>query len=124
VTRELKDALILAMVPLVGAVIGLYALIKTHDTYWLGLLVWIAITFSLFEWGGLATAPWHTISFYTQRIRWLYWLLAALPIIAVPFLYAIHADWWVVVLFGGALGIYEVWWRHHIFHTFILRMPR
>jgi hypothetical protein len=122
--RLLRDALILALVPLVAAVIGFFALIQTHDAYWLGLLVWTAIAFSLFEWGGLTTAPWHTISKYAQIDHWLYWLLAALPIIVVPFLYAIHAGWLVAALFGVALGVYEVWWWHHIFHSIIPRLLR
>ena len=122
--RLLRDALILALVQLVGAVIGLYAWAKTGDGTWLGLFVWTTIAFSLFEWGGLTTAPWHTISKYAQGYRWLYWLLAALPIIVVPFLYVIHAGLLVVVLFGIALGIYEAWWHRHIWSSFIHRLRR
>jgi hypothetical protein len=119
----LRDALVLALVPIVAAAIGFVALIETHDAYWLGLLTWVAIVFSLFEWGGLTDAPWHTISFYAQAgDRWLYWLLALLPGIPIA-IAALYGNGLILVLLVFAAGVYEVWWRHHIFHSVIPRLP-
>ncbi len=119
--RELRDALVLALVPLVAAVIGFIALIETHDAFWLGALVWIAIAFSLFEWGGITTAPWHTISKYAQIYRWLYWVIAGLAVIPL----AISALYGGLVVFTLLLVteiIFQSWWRHHIFHSVIPRI--
>ena len=119
--RLLRDALILALVPLVGAGIGLFAWDKTHDGTWLGLLVWTAIAFSLFEWGGLTNAPWHTISKYAQVYRWLYWAIAALT--GIPLLIAaLYGNVLLLILFFIADLIFQIWWRHHIFHTIIPRL--
>ena len=119
--RLLRDAIILALVPLVGAAIGLFAWNETHDGTWLGLLVWTAIAFSLFEWGGLTNAPWHTISFYSQTERWLYWGIAGLVVIPL----AIAAFYGSILVFTVLLIaeiIFQAWWRHHIFHTIIPRL--
>jgi hypothetical protein len=119
--RYLRDALVLALVPLVGAAVGLYAWDKTHDGMWLGLLVWTAITFSLFEWGGITNAPWHTISKYAQVYRWLYWVISGLAV--VPLLVSVWYGGWIILLLLIATGIFQLWWRYHIFRSVIPRLP-
>jgi hypothetical protein len=120
--RYLRDALVLALVPVVAAAIGLFALAKTHDPYWLGLLVWVAIAFSLFEWGGITNAPWHTISKYAQVYRWLYWVIAELAVIPLA-LATLYGGWLPFSLVLIAELIFQLWWHHHIFHSTIPRLP-
>jgi hypothetical protein len=119
--RMLRDALILALVPLVAAGIGLFALIQTHDAYWLGLLVWVAITFSLFEWGGLTNAPWHTISKYAQIDRRLYWMIVALAVMPLA-ISALYGNWAIFMALVLPSVIFQFWWRYHIFDTVIPRL--
>lgn len=117
----LRDALVLAAVPLVAAAIGLFALIQTHNAWWLALLVESALLFSLWEWGGITSAPWHTISKYAQVYRWLYWVIAGLA--AIPLLLGLN---WGLAIFTALLiaeVIFQLWWRHHIFHSVIPRLP-
>jgi len=54
----------------------------------------LAIAFSLFEWGGLTIAPWHTISWYAQRHFAL--------------------DVFIAGLFGGGGIVGLAWWIHHM----------
>jgi hypothetical protein len=77
-SRTLRDALILALLPLA------------------------VIAFSLWEWGGITTAPWHTISFYAQEHRWLAIIILVLP--------------WATA------AIFSAWWIHHIWFAFIPRL--
>ncbi len=77
--RYLRDALILALIPLA------------------------VIAFSLFEWCGITSAPWHTISFYAQQYRWLQAVIAILPVVA--------------------LVIFEWWWLFHHLNLPIPRLP-
>ena len=120
--RLLRDALVLALVPLVTAAIGLFALIETHHIYWLLVLGWGGVIFSIFEWGGLTNAPWHTISFFSQEYKWLYWAIACLAV-APPVIAFSYGNWLIFILLVVAGCIFEVWWRHHIFHTEIPRLP-
>jgi hypothetical protein len=121
--RYIRDALILALVPLVTASIGLFALIETHNAYWLVVLGYGGITFSLFEWGGLTNAPWHTISFFSQEYKWLYWMLAILPILVGAVIIGLIANWYLTITMTIAMCVYEIWWHHHIFHSIIPRLP-
>lgn len=76
--RYLRDALILALIPLA------------------------TIAFSLWEWGGITNAPWHTISKYAQEHHWL-----AIVILILP---------WI------AAAVFSAWFVHHIWFTFIPRL--
>jgi hypothetical protein len=67
VSRELRDALILALIPLA------------------------AVAFSLFEWGGITNAPWSTISKYAQEDHRLAIALLILPWVAA----AVYSAWWI-----------------------------
>jgi hypothetical protein len=60
----------------------------------LALIPLAAAAFSLFEWGGITTAPWHTISKYAQENPWLALIILLLP--------------WPV-----AIG-FDIWWLHHM----------
>ncbi len=63
------------------------------DDLILALVVLVAVAFSLFEYGGLHSSPWHTISWYAHVDRWVDYLIGGLGVIA--------------------LIIFEVWWHHH-----------
>lgn len=67
------------------------------------LVAAIPTAFSLYEWGGLTIAPWHTVSYY-----------------------ALHHEWLAVGIGVAAFAAYLVfvaWWIHHM-HTKILRLRR
>lgn len=120
-SRILRDALILALIPVAAAAFALFEWNRTASPVALLFLPLAALAFSLFEWGGITDAPWHTISKYAQLYRWLYWLIALLPFVVIGMALA-HQDLLIIALTIAATIIFEAWWHRHIFDSFIPRL--